>query len=386
MNYLIRSPYKRRIVSFLDKVGELLLDGKNENFSGVINSVLLIRLDHLGDLVLTTPAIRSLKTEFPQAVVTMVVKQWSFEVIKNNPHIDKIIIFNPFWTIPPQEGTRTVGVTGIYQLIRKLRREDFDLAVDFKGDFRNILISYLSGAKRRISYAIRGGGFLLTDGVPYELRIHEIDKNLKLLTPLGINSGDNNMELYVDDEDVATVERIFAQKRIDSKRRTIAVHYGGASQYKCWDVEKFVALAEELTKDGSTNVLIFGGYYERKTFHGEEKPGKGIFIMPGLTVCQMAAAFKKCDLLVCNDSGPMHIGFAITTPTVAIFGPTFFDRFGPKDLKKNRVIHPHLSCNPCWHPDTPIGCFQKRCLKSIDVEEVLTAIEQLDQTIRTESR
>ena len=387
MTYLIKGPFKRRIVSFVDNVGKLIFDKRDGGCSEAIKSILLIRLDHLGDVLLTTPAIKSLKRQFPHARITMVVKEWSLEAIKHNPHIDRIVIFNPFWTVSNQEGTKTEGVAEISQLVRQLRRERFDLAVDFKGDFRNILISYLSGAKRRISYAIRGGGFLLTDVVPYELEIHEIDKNLKLLAPLGINSEDSNMDLYVDDQDMAAVEKIFAQKGIDSKRRTIAVHYGGASQYKCWDIEKFVALAEELTKDGSTNVLMFAGHYERKTFYVEGEPKKGIFIMPGMTVCQMAAAFKKCDILVCNDSGPMHIGFAIGTPTVAIFGPTFPDRFGPKDLKKNKIIHPHLACNPCWHPDRPIGCLEKNCFKSIDVEEVLAAIEQLNQMpLSTESR
>jgi len=386
MRYLIRNPLKRRLVFCLDKVGGCFPFKGDGNSPQTINSVLLIRLDHLGDVLLTTPAIKSLKRQFPQARITMVVKEWSFEVVRNNPHIDKIVIFNPFWTIPKREETNIAGVAGISRLVRTLRREHFDLSIDFKGDFRNILITYLSGAKRRISYAIRGGGFLLTDVVPYKLRIHEIDKNLKLLTPLGINSGDSNMELYVDDEDVATVEQIFEQERIDLKRRTIAVHYGGASRYKCWDVEKFVALAEELTKDGSTNVLIFGGPYERKTLQLGKKPGEGIFTMPDMTICQMAAAFRRCDQLVCNDSGPMHVGLAVGTPTVAIFGPTFFDRFGPKDLKKNKIIHSHLACGPCWHPDTPIGCYERHCFKSIDVAKVLTGIGQLDQTIRTESR
>jgi len=356
MRYLIRNPLKRRLVFCLDKVGGCFPFKGDGNSPQTINSVLLIRLDHLGDVLLTTPAIKSLKRQFPQARITMVVKEWSFEVVRNNPHIDKIVIFNPFWTIPKREETNIAGVAGISRLVRTLRREHFDLSIDFKGDF------------------------------PYKLRIHEIDKNLKLLTPLGINSGDSNMELYVDDEDVATVEQIFEQERIDLKRRTIAVHYGGASRYKCWDVEKFVALAEELTKDGSTNVLIFGGPYERKTLQLGKKPGEGIFTMPDMTICQMAAAFRRCDQLVCNDSGPMHVGLAVGTPTVAIFGPTFFDRFGPKDLKKNKIIHSHLACGPCWHPDTPIGCYERHCFKSIDVAKVLTGIGQLDQTIRTESR
>jgi ADP-heptose:LPS heptosyltransferase len=162
MTYLIRSPFKRRIVSIVDNFGKFIFEKKGGERSKTINSILLIRLDHLGDVLLTTPAIKSLKQQFPDAQVTMVIKEWSFEVIRNNPHIDKIITFNPYWTISSEEGTEIESVVGMYRLIRMLRKERFDLAIDFKGDPRNILIAYLSGARRRISYGIRGGGFLLT--------------------------------------------------------------------------------------------------------------------------------------------------------------------------------------------------------------------------------
>ncbi|MFX1552328.1 MAG: glycosyltransferase family 9 protein [Promethearchaeota archaeon] len=377
MTYLIKNPFKRRVVSLVDNVGSFFFGRRNGDRAEAIKSILVIRLDHLGDVLLTTPAIRCLKKQFPQARITMVIKEWSLEAIKNNPHIENIIIFNPFWTIASKEEKKSEGVGGIYHLTRLLRKERFDLAIDFKGDVRNILIAYLSGAKRRVSYGIRGGGFLLTDMVVYEGEIHEIDKNLKLLTPFGITAEDDEMELYVTDEDTARVEQIFEQKGIDLSRQTIALHYGGASQFKRWDTEKFITLAQRIVENNSANVLFFAGPHERATFQLSENPEEGIFLMPDLTVCQMAAAFKRCGLLVCNDSGPMHVGFAVGTPTVAIFGPTFPNRFGPKDLGKNKVVRPGLSCSPCWHPDRVIGCKERNCLNSIEVVSVLAAIKEL---------
>jgi len=379
MSYVIRSNFKRQIVTLADGVGERIFGKRDVGCSGEIKSILLIRLDHLGDVLLTTTAIKSLRQRFPPARITMVVKKWALEAVKNNPCVDRIIVFNPFWTVSKGEGTKTAGVAGIYRLIRRLRCERFDLAIDFKGDFRNILIAYLSGAKRRISYGIRGGGFLLTDVVPYEQGIHEIDKNLRLLAPLGINSGGSHMELYSNSGDVAKAEEILGQEGIDLRRRTIALHHGGGSHYKRWDMEKFVTLARRLAKDNSTNVLFFGGPYEGKPFRSGEQPEKGIFLMPDMTVCQMAAAFQRCDVLVCNDSGPMHMALAVDTPTVAIFGPTFANRFGPKDLSKNKVVRSSLPCSPCWHPDTSIGCKEADCLKGIAIDEVMAAIEELVQ-------
>lgn len=377
MNYLIRSPFKRRIVCFLDKVGGFALSRKNGDMCEDIKSILLIRLDHLGDVLLTTPAFRSLKHRFPHARITMVVKEWALGAVKNSPYIDRIIIFNSFWTISKKEATKIEGIYGICQLIRQLRKERFDLAIDFRGDFRNVLLAYLSGARRRIGYGIRGGGFLLTDVVPYESEIHEINKNLNLLIPLGINCEDTKMELCFEDEDMAAVEKVFNQEGIDLSRRTIALHYGGASEFKRWDTGKFLSLAERITENNSSNVLIFGGHYEREAPRLVRKPKKGIFVMPDMTICEMAAAFKRCKILVCNDSGPMHMGVAVGTPTVAIFGPTYPQRFGPKDLRKNRVVRSHLPCSPCWHPDKSIGCKKRNCLESIEVGGVLTAVNEL---------
>ena len=87
MAYLIKNPLKRKIVAFLDNIGKLVFDKRGESRSEIIKSILLIRLDHLGDVLLTTPAVRSIKQRFPHARVTMVVKGWSVEAIKNNPHI-----------------------------------------------------------------------------------------------------------------------------------------------------------------------------------------------------------------------------------------------------------------------------------------------------------
>ena len=307
----------------------------------------------------------------------MVVKEKSLEAIKNNPHLDNIVALKSPWT-GPKRGYETIEwVTELCHMVRKLRKERVDVAIDFKGDIRSILIAYLSGARRRISYAIRGGGFLLSDIVPYEADIHEIDKNVKLLTPLGIASYGSTMELNVTDEDLATVERILLGQKVDLSRWTVAIHYGGASHFKRWGTERFVSLAEAITEGNSTNVLVFGGHHDGKTPGFETNPEKGIFLMPDMTICQMAATFRRCHLLVCNDSGPMHVGLAVGTPTVAIFGPTFPDRFGPKDLQKNRVVRPQISCSPCWHPDKAIGCLKSDCLISIEVERVLVAVNEL---------
>jgi ADP-heptose:LPS heptosyltransferase len=187
MTYLIKSPFKRRTVSLADNLGKWFFERRDGDVPEIIKSILLIRLDHLGDVLLTTPAVKSLKQRFPHARITMVVKEWAFEAIKNSPHIDEVVIFNPSWTIPGQEETKTAGVAGICKLVLRLRKEYFDLAIDFKGDPRNILIAYLSGARRRISYGIRGGGFLLTLPSEFILKMATWSYSLMVKTRRGLS-------------------------------------------------------------------------------------------------------------------------------------------------------------------------------------------------------
>jgi ADP-heptose:LPS heptosyltransferase len=125
--------------------------------------------------------------------------------------------------------------------------------------------------------------------------------------------------------------------------------------------------------------LIFGGHYERDVVTKIRKKvgGNDIFVMPELTLCQMAAAFKMCRVLICNDSGPMHVGIATKTHVVAIFGPTYPSRFGPKDLEMNRIVKPRIGCSPCWHPDNSIGCKDRKCLRSITADQVFKAVKEL---------
>jgi len=344
--------------------------------------ILVIRLDHIGDVLMTTPFIRSLKKHFPCATITMVVKKLTFDTVIHNPYIDEIEVYNSSWTIPKIEGNTKQGMMDFIRLFLKLRKEKYDVAFDLKGDFRNILIMYLSGAKRRIGYGIRGGGFMLTDVVNYNAEEHEIDKNLSLLKPLNLSSTIQEPEIFVSEEDEEAVRSILREIGIQKTRLMIGIHAGGASLYKRWPEEKFVKLIKLLKREGEAQILIFGGHYERNVISKIRRKIRenGVFIMPELTLCQMASAFARCHAVICNDSGAMHVAIAAKTPVIAIFGPTFADRFGPKDLKRNRVVCSRMDCSPCWNPDTSIGCRERTCLNNVTVNEVFEAVKEAVQS------
>jgi lipopolysaccharide heptosyltransferase II len=312
----------------------------------------------------------------------MVVKKLAFDTVKHNPYIDEIEVYNSSWTIPKIEGHTKQGIVDFIRFVLKLRKEKYDVAFDLKGDFRNILIMYLSGAKRRIGYGNRGGSFMLTDVVNYNAEEHEIDKNLSLLKPLNISSTFQEPEIFFPKEDEDVVRSILREMGIQKTKVMIGIHAGGASFYKRWPEEKFAKLIKLLKREGEAQILIFGGHYERDIISKIRKKIRenGVFIMPELTLCQMASAFARCQAVICNDSGPMHVAIAAKTPVVAIFGPTFADRFGPKDLKRNRVVCSRMDCSPCWNPDTSIGCRERTCLNNVTVDEVFEAVKEAVQS------
>ena len=382
MGYLIRNRFKKNLIYLIDCVGKIIVPAPVRLRVEKPKKILVIRLDHIGDVLMTTPFIKSLKRRFPDASITLVVKKWAYDVVKDNPYIDKIKVYNSPWTIAKNEKITKQGMVDFMKFISEVRKEKYNLAFDLKGDFRSILMIYLSGSKRKIGYAIRGGGFMLTDIVDYRPEEHEIDKSLSLLTTLNISNTSHEPEIFLSDEDEGMVRGIWNQMGVQEKKTTIGIHPGGASFYKRWPEVKFIELIRFLKKERKMQILIFGGRYERDIVSKirEKVKENGVFIMPELTLCQMAAAFKRCQALICNDSGPMHVGIATKTPVVAIFGPTFPDRFGPKDLKMNRVVRPHIDCSPCWSPDNSIGCKERTCLNNISVEEVYKAVMELIQS------
>lgn len=379
MEYLIRNRFKKHLIYLIDRLGKVVVSTSPRSRIEEPKKILVIRLDHIGDVLMTTPFIKSLRRRFPNVSITVVVKKWAFDVVKHNPCIDNIKIYNSPWTIPKTEWDSKQGIVDFVRFILELRKEKYNLAFDLMGDFRSILMIYLSGSKRKIGYAIRGGGFMLTDIVDYKPEEHGIDKNLSLLKTVNISNTFKEPEIFLSEEDEGMARSILNQMGIQGEKKTIGIHPGGASFYKRWPKEKFVELITMLKREREIQILIFGGHYERDIISKirEKVKDNGVFIMRELTLCQMAGAFKRCQALICNDSGPMHVGIAAKTPVVAIFGPTFPDRFGPKDLKMNRVVRPHIDCSPCWSPDNSIGCKERTCLKNISVEEVYKAVMEL---------
>jgi len=328
--------------------------------------ILLIRLSSLGDIVLTSPAIRAVRKHFPDAYIAMLVGKQSADVLTENPHLDEVI------TLDRKAANSNIGETR--KVMVELRRRKFDLAIDFQRKFRTSLLAYLSGAKYRVGYH-QPCGALCVVRVPDGVNKHAIDRNFDLLSAIGIHADDRETELFLANSDREYAEQILANANVNSQSLKIGLFPGAGWQHREWVSERFAAIGDRAYEHFGVQTLIFGGPNEKDlvdktTGYMTSTPVK---LAGNLTIRQLAALIEKCDVFVTNDTGPMHISVAMKTPTIALFGPGNHVKFQPIGQAHTTIRH-DIPCSPC--KQFTDKCKDNICMKLITVDEVWEMVKR----------
>lgn len=347
-----------------------------------MTNILLIRLSSLGDIVLTSPAIRAVRQHFPQARISMLVAKQSTDLLTENPHLDEVIPFDR------KAGNKDTGE--MRRIICLLRERRFDLAIDFQRKFRTSLLAYLSGAKCRVGYH-QPNGVLCTVRVPdlntKAIRAgrissaHAIDRYFDLLHPIGIEATDRTLELFITEADRAFAHQMIASKGIEADQLQVGLFPGAGWKLREWMPDRFAAIGDRVAKQFDAQVLLFGGPHEGELVQqvGDLMTTEAISLADTLRIRQLAALIEGCNLFVTNDTGPMHVAAAMHTPTVALFGPGDHIRFQPLDPIHTTIRH-HVPCNPCKQFTNK--CKNNICMKRITVDEVWETVYQNLSNIR----
>ncbi len=337
---------------------------------------LLVRSTNwIGDAVMTTPAIRSIGHAFPDAEITLLALPWVSDVFGACPHIDRIFIYD-------KEG-RHRGLRGKLQLARDLRREKFDAAILLQNAFEAALITTLARIPVRGGYTTDGRGFLLSHGVGKQPDIdsrHQVHYYQQMLTGLGLDIGEDQLELFVAPERLLTARNALAdlfpgQGRVPVVGLNPGAAYGPA---KRWPPEKFAELAAILTGKMDCLLLIFGTVADNTaaaTICRAASRPQQVLDLTGKTDLATAIAYIGCcDAFVTNDSGLMHVAAALHTPTAAIFGSTDHIATGPYS-DRAVVLRKSLACSPCKKTHCPEKHFS--CMRQISAKEVYQAVKRL---------
>ena len=375
---------------------------------------LLVRgVNWIGDAVMTLPALRALRKALPEAKISLLVKPWVSAIFERDPNVDEIISYNDVHR----------SIFGKIKLSRILNKRGFSCAILFQNAFDAAFITFLAGIKERAGYNRDGRGFLLTEAVKVpqkDTNIHHIYYYLNLLEQLGIDAKYSDPYIYLSLD-----ERLFARNLLKEMKRPIlginpGAEYGAA---KRWFPERFAEIVNWFIKDTNGSVVIFGSkkeediaqrieYFISKQqsieqsavniqqsnpplppfnspstshdlskggYRGVEGGGGGILNLAGKTsLRELISLISECDVFVTNDSGPLHISYAVGTPMVAIFGSTDSELTGPPSStigNSNLVVTHKFSCSPCFERTCRNN--DLRCMYAITSDDVYLGIKKI---------
>jgi predicted lipopolysaccharide heptosyltransferase III len=346
--------------------------------------ILLVRLRQIGDVVFTTPAIRAIGRQFPDALVTYIVEPAASAVVLNNPHLHEIIV------APRRRGLG--GLLDDLALGRRLRAERFDLAIDFHGGPRASLLTWLSGARQRLGYEIAGRGWMYTQRIarPRQLRgRHSVENQWDLLTPLGIAPPDRSrdpVEMAVDAQVAKRVDDRLARAGVGVDDRLIVIHVSAGNPFRRWPAAHFVDVAVALAANSNHRVLVTSGPSEREGANRVvadararlRDAGERVLSSGEFSLSELRALLDRAALYIGGDSGPLHIAATTKVPIVGLYGPTLPIRSAPwRDAASTTesVDAGELPCRPCDQRVCAPGDF--RCLTTIAAAQVVAAAERI---------
>lgn len=338
------------MAAFIDFIGGLMFFWvkKNKPLNDV-QKILVIRVDHIGDVITTIPSLRTLRKAFPNAKISMMLRSSTKDLLVNYPYINELIIYDAPWF----RGKKDFNIFKTFKFLRSLRKKDFGLVIDFKGDLRNIFLAYLSKAKYRLAYDVKGGDFLLTHIADYRKElVHSIDRNLDVLKKLGIETKDRNLELWIPQE---------IKKKIKlPEKKFVVINPGSGGPKKLWTSEGFAKVADHIASRYKTEIVLTGSPDEAKLTDGIESlmSFKPLNLAGKTSLLELAEIIKRAKIFISTDSGPMHIAVAVGTPTIALFGTSLSEVWGYKS-EKNILLE------------------NKGDVKGIRPEDVIKAVDKL---------
>jgi ADP-heptose:LPS heptosyltransferase len=325
---------------------------------------LVVSTTGVGDTLWGTPAIRALKETYPDSFVGVLTSPIGAEVLTGNPHIDRIHVIKR-------------GGRGGRRVLRELRAGRYGTACVFHISDRLVwLLVFLCGAREIIGNrpGAKGMHAVLTTLVAIDENAHLITRRMAVVAGAGAHSMDERVAIYPDERDRSVAEAVlqFIPARGDGP--LVGLHPGAKDAYKCWPKARFMALGQVLVQRHGARVVVTGDKTEAALALEVARGIPGALPMAGKTSLREAAALiGMLDAFVTNDTGPMHLGFAMGAPTVGLFCPTRHEACGPHHAVGARVISKPVTCEPC----VTRACTDNKCMDQITVEEVAGAVGEI---------
>lgn len=337
---------------------------KNSSSKKSHSRVLVISTTGLGDTLFATPAISALKGTYPNIYLGVLTSPIGNQVLSNSPHIDEI------YTIKDK------SFFSFFPLLTKIRKKKFDTVFIFHASQRLVFpFANLIGASNIIGNLNMNKGLdsLLTIAKSSKYQ-HEIERRLDLISSIFPLNCRVKMEVFPSGHD-QTIARIFLQKNnIDPVRPCIILHPGAKDSFKMWPIENFAEIGNKLISTYNAQIFISGSSHEKNLVDSlATQIPSAISLVDAFSIAELAAFFEKMDLVISNDTGPMHLAFASQARTICLFSPTDPNLCGPWNSDSAEVISKKKTCYFC----TRKKCTEPFCMKQITTREVLEKTKQI---------
>ena len=335
---------------------------------------IIVRMPNwIGDAVMCLPALMDLRDHLPHARITLLARPTIGGMLSGHPGVDEVMVYSHQF--------EHKGLSGLFNLVRLVRKKQFDQAILFQNAFEAAVIAWAAGIPSRIGYATDGRSCLLSKSVPRPDRsaVHHTSYYQRLVKAISHSPGKNRSpQLFLPPEVKGACVRRFPEVFFSSDSLLIGINPGSVyGSAKRWMPERFAevgdTLIERLTGDFPGTPLarcvLIGG-------KGEELLGQNIarrmryepIVLSGRTTIQeLMGVLTRCSVLITNDTGPMHVAQALGVPVAAVFGSTDPCATGPYGQSQG-VIKASVRCAPCFLRACPID---HRCMTQVSVEQVV---------------
>jgi lipopolysaccharide heptosyltransferase II len=331
----------------------------------------------IGDSVMATPALRSLRRGFPDAELIGVMRAGILPVLSGSPWLDRSILYRPRSTCASER---------FWGVIRSLRDQPVDVGVLFPNSFRSALMARLAGCHRIVGFARGGRAMLLTDrlqarrdGQREFVPTPAVESYLAIVKEIGCRVDSPRLELFTTQIEDAQAEKVWSRLSLSGEACVVALNTGGAfGPAKNWPLEYFARLASRLAREANVRVLVLCGPAERdnaaEIVRLADHPSVSSLANESISIGLTKACLRRCALLVTTDSGPRHIATAFGLPVLTLFGPT---HIAWTRTYHSRALHLQVPvpCGPCQRPHCVPG--HHRCMRELQPDTVYAAALRL---------
>lgn len=346
--------------------------------------ILVLRLERIGDLLMTLPALADLQSFAPGTEIDLVVGSWNVDMARAIVPVSHVIPLDAAWLSREGGG---LEIPSLLRTARGWRATHYDLAINFEPDIRGNLITAASGAAWTAGYRSGGGGAVLDLALDFDSRRHTTD-NARQLVAAVFNSSvpaEQPPALIVPSD----AHQSAARWLMNAPSPVIGVHVSAGRAIKQWPPERFAEVARQLVDYSDATIVLSGSAADRAmvdTVKAAVPSSRVVDVAGQIELLTLAGLIERYDLLITGDTGPMHLAVAVGTPVVAVFGPSDPARYAPRG-PFDRVVHVELPCSPCnriRRPPARCVGHTPDCLASIAVQDVLAAaLSVLDKSTRS---